>query len=120
MSESPRYVTGCDTESSLPEVTTTTDFTYPTESAYPSELPTDIIETQYNTTTITVPYYSETPTPTPSAGFSIILPYNVTTLKPSVYIPSETPSGYSGSASALKSGPMAALIGFLGAVVFML
>lgn len=115
MSELPRYVTECDIESSIPEATTTDDCTYPTEPAYPSKLPTDIVETPYNSTYYTVPY-SETP----SADYSTTPLYNGTTLKPSGYAPSETPAGYSGSASALKTGPMAALIGFLGAVVFML
>ena len=108
MSEFSRYVTGCDIESTIPEVTLTTDFAYPTEPILPTELPTDVLETYYNTT---VPC-SETP----SAD------YNGTTVTPSSYPPppSDTPAGYSGSGSALRTGPMAALVGFLGAVVFML
>lgn len=105
MSESPRYVTVCDAEPILPEATTTDDCIEPTEPVY----------SDWPTSTVTVPFEK-----TQYADSNTTLQINVTSLKSSAYTPSETPVGYTGSAAVLNTGPMAALIGLLGVVMFML
>ena len=95
----------CDVEPISPEATITDDCIEPTVPAYP----------EWPTSTVTVPSYE-----TQYADSNTTLQNNVTSLKSSAYTPSKTPAAYTGSAAVLSTGPMAALIGFLGVVMFML